>query len=66
MELSDFEKIVIKTLNTEYGLAMLEMLEEKFVYTQIVQMDGEVPSSIRQGKSDLIRLFRNILNNTNK
>ncbi|RLC46813.1 MAG: hypothetical protein DRH57_05315 [Candidatus Cloacimonadota bacterium] len=58
MDTTDFEKLIFQTFSTEAGLRLLEALEKRFVYTQIVQDDGETPSAIRQGKSDIVRLIR--------
>jgi len=66
MEKSDLEQLVITTFSTESGEALLNMLEDKFVYTDIVQVDGEVPSALRQGKSSFIQLLRKIINNRDK
>jgi len=66
MEKTDLELLVNTVFNNEDGIALLDMLEVRFVYTDIVQADGEVPSATRQGKSNLIRLFRKIINNIDK
>lgn len=62
MDYSEYEKLVNDVFSTELGTILLKELEKKFVYTAIVQTDGEIPSAIRAGKSDLIRQFNGIIN----
>lgn len=57
-----FEKAVFRMFNTEEGQYVLSELEKKFVYTSIVQADGEFASAIRGGKSELVRFLRGIHN----
>ena len=60
IEYSDFAMAVFKLLNSRDGQFVLEELERMFVYTDIVQLDGEVASAMRAGKSQLVRYLKSI------
>lgn len=66
MEYTEFETLVFKVFATDNGRLLMEQLHDKFVDTPIVQEDGIIPSSIRQGKSDLTRMLIGIFNRVNK
>ena len=60
MEYSDFAMAVFRLLNSNDGQFVLTELEKMFVYTDIVQLDGEVASAMRAGKSQLVRYLKSI------
>ena len=60
IEYSDFAMAVFRLLNSKDGQFVLEELERMFVYTDIVQLDGEVASAMRAGKSQLVRYLKSI------
>ena len=59
----DFKKAIFHVFDTEEGQLVLNKLVDMYVNTDIVQTDGEVPSAIRAGKSELVRFLLNIHNN---
>ena len=65
MDYTDYEKLVHGVFSTEAGIKLLETLDDKFVNTAIMQEDGVIPSSIRAGKSDLVRQFKTIVKRLN-
>jgi len=60
MDYTEFEKLVFKVFDTDDGKLLMKELYTKFVNVGIVQDDGMIPSSIRQGKSDLVRMLAGI------
>ena len=66
MDNTDYEKLVYLVFNSPDGELLLKMLKDKFVMTSIVQEDGIIPSSIREGKSSLIRQFDGIVKRLKK
>ncbi len=57
-ERTEFEKVIFRIFNTNDGKFLMEELEKGYVYTDIVQTDGQVPSAIREGKSELVRFLQ--------
>jgi len=66
LEYTDYEKLVFRVFSTDNGRLLMKELEDKFIKTPIVQEDGMLPSSIRQGKADLVRALINIHNRIEK
>ena len=56
----DFTKLIIRNFTTEEGQLILKELHRRYVDTDIVQVDGEIPSAIRAGKSELVRYLINL------
>ena len=54
---TEFEQAVFRLFHTADGQYLLSELSKRHVYVDIVQADGEVPSAIREGKSQLIRFL---------
>ena len=54
---TEFEKAVFRLFHTDDGQYLLKELNKRHVYVDIVQTDGEVPSAIREGKSQLVRFL---------
>ena len=64
---TDFEKIIFTVFNSSEGKFLLEELIKRYVHTDIIQVDGEVPSAMRAGKSELVRfLERTYINQINE
>jgi hypothetical protein len=60
MNNEDFTRLVFLVLNTEEGQVLIKELHRRYVNTDIVQVDGEIPSALRAGKSELVRYLDRI------
>lgn len=54
-ERTDLEECIHRLLRTDDGKYLITELRKRYVEVDIVQLDGEVASAIREGKSQLVR-----------
>lgn len=59
-ELTDTERAIFNTFHTDAGKELIEILINRYVLTDIVKDDGIIPSSVREGKSELVRFINNV------